>query len=113
MKNKLITLLQKYGFPVFLQGTLNPAEAYPETFITFWTDSVDDGRHFDNATTSFDWAFSIILYSNNPVIVNTLPDDMRADLNAAGFIPQGKGFDIPSDSPTHTGWAMDVIGTEF
>lgn len=113
MKNKLIAVLTKYGFPVMLQGTLNPEEAYPETFITFWTDSTDDGAHLDNITTSYDWAFSVILYSSNPVIVNTLPDDMRADLKAAGFIPQGKGFDIPSDNPTHTGWALDVIATEY
>ena len=113
MKNKLIAVLEKYGFPVMLQGTLNPGEAYPETFITFWTDNASDGAHFDNETTSFDWAFSIILYSSNPEIVNTLPATMRTDLKAAGFIPQGKGFDIPSDKPTHTGWAMDVIGTEY
>ena len=112
MKNKLIAVLEKYGFPVFLQGTLNPKEKYPDTFITFWTDSTDDGIHLDNVTMTFDWYFSIILYSNNPVIVNTLPDNMRADLKAAGFIPQGKGFDVPCDNPTHTGWAMDVVGSE-
>ena len=113
MKNKLIAILEKYGFPVFLQGTLNPEEAYPETFITFWTDSVDGSKHFENETTLFDWTFSIILYSSNPETVNTLPEVMRADLKAAGFIPQGKGFDIASGRPTHTGWAMDVIGIEI
>ena len=112
MKNKLIALLGKYGFPVFLQGTLNPEQEYPETFITFWTDNVGDGGHFDNETTSFNWSFSIILYSSNPEIVNTLPATMRTDLKAAGFIPQGKGFDVPSDEPTQTGWALDVIGIE-
>lgn len=113
MKNKLIAVLEKYGVPVFLQGTLNPEEAYPETFITFWTDSTSDGAHFDNVTTSYDWAISIILYSSNPEIVNTLPATMRADLKAAGFIPQGKGFDVPSGNPTHTGWALDVNVTEY
>lgn len=113
MKDKLITALQKYGYPVMLQGTLNPEEAYPETFITFWTDSTDDGAHFDNVTTSFDWAFSVILYSSNPEIVNTFPATMRDDLKAAGFIVQGKGFDVPSGNPTHTGWTLEVIGTEY
>lgn len=113
MKNKLIAALEKYGFPVMLQGTLNPAEEYPETFITFWTDNTSGGAHFDNVTTAYDWAFSIILYSSSPEIVNTLPATMRADLTAAGFIPQGKGFDIPSDNPTHTGWALDVVATEY
>lgn len=113
MKEKLIALLSVYGFPVMLQGTLNPEEDYPETFITFWTDDTSDGAHYDNETTSFDWTFSVCIYSSRPDIVNTLPVTMRADLTAAGFIPQGKGFDIPSSNPTHTGWALDVIGTEY
>lgn len=112
MKNKLIAVLSQYGFPVMLQGTLNPEEDYPETFITFWTDDTSDGAHFENETSSFDWAFSVMLYSSNPETVNTLPATIRAELKAAGFIPQGKGFDIPSDNPTHTGWAMEFIITE-
>lgn len=113
MKNKLINALEQFGFPVFLQGTLNPAEAYPKTFITFWTNSTDDNAHFDNKTVSYDWAFSVILYSDDPEIVNTKPDEIRAVLKAAGFIPQGKGFDVPSGEPTHTGWAMDFVITEY
>lgn len=113
MKQKLITALQTFGYPVFLQGTLNPVEAYPNTFITFFTDSTDDGAHFDNKTNSVAWAFSVILYSANPEIVNTKPDEIRAALKAAGFIPQGKGNDVLSDEPTHTGWAMDFITVEF
>lgn len=112
MKQKLITALNAFGYPVFLQGTLNPDEAYPNTFITFWTDYTADNAHFENKTTSIDWSFSVILYSNDPEIVNTKPDEIRAALRAAGFIPQGKGQDIPSDEPTHTGWAMDFIITE-
>lgn len=113
MKNKLINTLSKFGYPVFLQGTLNPAEAYPDTFITFFTDSTDDNASFDNVTTAWDWSFSVILYSNNPEIVNTKPNEIRAALKAAGFIPQGKGNDIMSDEPTHTGWAMDFIIKEY
>lgn len=113
MKQKLITALQNFGFPVFLQGTLNPAESYPATFITFFTDSTDDNGHLDNKTNSVDWSFSVILYSNDPATVNTKPDEIRAALKAAGFIPQGKGNDIMSDEPTHTGWAMDFIATEY
>ena len=112
MKQKLITALQTFGYPVFLQGTLNPADAYPHTFITFFVDSTDDNAHFDNIVYSVDWAFSVILYSDNPATVNTKPDEIRAALRAAGFIPQGKGNDVMSDEPTHTGWAMDFIYTE-
>lgn len=117
MKQKLINALVGCGFvegkTLFLHGTLNPEEAYPETFVTFWTDSTDDNAHFDNKAISVDWAFSVILYSANPATVNTKPNEIRAALKAAGFIPQGKGQDAPSDEPTHTGWAMDFITTEF
>ena len=112
MKQKLITALQTFGYPVFLQGTLNPADTYPHTFITFFVDSTDDNAHFDNIVNSVDWHFSVILYSDNPATVNTKPDEIRAALKAAGFIPQGKGNDVMSDEPTHTGWAMDFIYTE-
>lgn len=116
MKNKLITTLSEIGFvegkTLFLQGTFPDDEEYPETFVTFWTNSTDDGAHFDNETTSFDWAFTVILYSNNPEIVNTKHNEIRAALKAAGFIPQGKGQDVPSGEPTHTGWAMDFVCVE-
>ncbi len=117
MKNFLIKTLEKVGFiegkTLFLQGSLNSSEVYPDTFVTFWTNDTPDNAHFDNETKSVDWLFSVILYSNNPDTVNTKPDEIRAALKAAGFIPQGKGHDIPSDAPTHTGWAMDFVITEY
>ena len=113
MKQKLIKTLSAFDYPVYLQGTLNPEEAYPHTFITFFVDSTNDNGHFENKTNAIDWAFSVILYSNDPEIVNTKPNEICAALKAAGFIPQGKGNDIMSDEPTHTGWAMDFVITEY
>lgn len=113
MKQKLIETLSAFGFPVYLQGTLNPNDAYPQTFITFFVDSTNDNGHFENKTNSVDWSFSVILYSDDAEIVNTKPNEIRAALKAAGFIPQGKGNDIMSDEPTHTGWAMDFVITEY
>lgn len=112
MKKKLISALETFGYPVMLQGSLNPDEAYPDTFITFWCNSTDDATHFDNDVRSYEWSFSVILYSNNPTLVNTKPSEILAVLKSAGFIPQGRGNDIPSDEPTHTGWAMNVIAIE-
>lgn len=117
MKQKLIDALVGCGFvegkTLFLQGTLNPNDAYPATFVTFWTNSTDDNAHFDNGVKSVDWAFTVILYSDNPATVNTKPAEIRNALKAAGFIPQGKGNDVMSDEPTHTGWAMDFIISEY
>lgn len=113
VKQKLIEELEKFGYPVFLQGTLNADEAYPDSFITFFTDDTQDGAHYDNDTVSYVWYFAVIFYSNDPALVNSKPAEISASLKQAGFIPQGKGQDILSDEKTHTGWAMDFIYQEY
>ena len=112
MKQKLISTLQAFGFPVHLQGTMNAEESYPDTFITFWCSSTEDNLHFDNDVIAVDWSFSVMLYSNSPAIVNTMPKEIISALKDAGFIVLGKGQDIASDESTHTGWAIDCIITE-
>ena len=112
MKQKLINELSKFGYPVFLQGTLNENDAYPDSFITFWVNDVPDNAHYDNETASWAWDFSVIFYSNDPALVNSKPEEIRTALKTAGFIPQGKGRDIPSDELTHTAWAMDFYFIE-
>lgn len=113
MKQLLIDTLSAFGFPVYLQETVNPSEAYPDNFITFWTDYTADNAHYDDDVHSVDWNFTVIFYSNNPTLVNTKPKEIIKAMRNAGFIPQGKGQDIPSDVPTHTGWAMEFIYTEI
>lgn len=113
MKELLISVLEEFcPQNVFLQGTLDEDAEYPETFITFWAYDVPEGSHYDNDAHSFDWSFNVNFYSSDPLLVNTKPAEIRIALKEAGFIPQGKGNDIPSDVPTHTGWAMDVIYRE-
>lgn len=113
MKQKLFEELKKIGYPVFLQGSLNSDAAYPDNFITFFTDDTQDGAHYDDQTSAFVWYFAVIFYSNDPEILNSKPAEITQVLKQAGFIPQGKGRDIPSDEPTHTGWAMDFIYIEY
>lgn len=113
MKSLLIETLEKIcPNNVFLQGTLSAEESYPTDFITFWVDDTSDNSFYDDETHSVIWDFSVVYYSSDPLLVNTKPAEIRTALKEAGFIPQGKGNDIPSDVPTHTGWAMDVIYRE-
>lgn len=116
MKQRLIDSLTRCGFvdgkTLFLQGTMNPEESYPDEFVTFSIPATDDIAHFDNDVASVAWNVTVIYYSNNPRLVNTRPNEIREVLKSDGFIPQGKGNDIPSDEPTHTGWAMGFIATE-
>lgn len=107
MKSLLIETLEATGYPVFLQGTMAPDEPYPASFITFFTLSSEDATHLDNEPSGTAWRFEVIFYSSDPRLIATIPDDIRKRLRAAGFIPQGRGRDIPSDEPTHTGWAAE------
>lgn len=113
MKQKLIDVLSSFGYPVFLQGSLNAEDAYPSTFITYWTNGVDDDQHYNNLTIRYIWDFQVIIYSNDPLILEQKREELRLALISNGFLISGKGMDIPSDEPTHTGWAMDVSIIEY
>lgn len=112
MKRKLIEILSRFGYPVYLHGTIAADEAYPDTFITFQVTEADDGSHYDDRPANWIWDFEVFLYSNDPETVNSKPDEIRRALAAEGFIPRGKGWDIPSDEPTHTGWAQEYYYIE-
>lgn len=107
IKQKLIDVLETIiPNEVYLQGTFSEDE-YPESFITIWTDDTTDGDHFDNDVASISWTFSVNYYSSDPSTMYSTPELIRTKLKANGFIPQGRGYDIPSDVETHTGWSME------
>lgn len=107
MKELLIQILETFGYPVFLHGTLGEDEPFPSTFFTFITLDSPDAFTFDDEPTHTAWVYQVVLYSNDPELLETLAAQSRTALKAAGFIPQGKGIDIPSEEPTHTGWVCD------
>lgn len=107
MKTKLYNTLQKLGYPVYLQGALLENEPIPESFITIWTLDSESAADFDNETALTAWQFQVTFYSSAPAAIPVVFRSIRAELKAAGFIPQGKGRDLPSGQPTHTGWTCD------
>lgn len=113
MKDMLIQILEQFcPDHVYLQGTLNSDEAYPQKFITFFTSTTEDIDFYSNEVNAIEWNFSVMFYSTDPREVNTIPAQISAALKAAGFIPQGRGNDLLSDRPSHTGWAMDFLYRE-
>lgn len=112
VKQRLIDALTPLGFPVLLQGTIPQGEAYPEAFITFWVTDTADGDHYDNAPAYWHWEVDVYFYATDPREVEAEPQRIREALKGAGFVPQGRGYDIPSDEPTHTGWAMEYYFRE-
>ena len=113
MKELFYSILNQFcPNAVYLQGTLNEDETYPQKFITYFVTDTADITFYNNDTAAYEWDFSVMFYSNNPIEVNTIPEQIRKALKAAGFIPQGKGNDIISDEKEYTGWAMDFIYRE-
>ena len=113
MKQALLDLLESFGYPVRLQGALAKNEAYPTSFFTIWNNTTDEGSHYDNYAINFVWSFTINFYSIDPSLVNNILLEARTLLKANGWIVMGKGYDVPTDEPSHTGRAIDVIYIEL
>lgn len=113
MKEKLIQLLETFGFPVFLQGSLEPEIRYPDSFFTFWNNDTYDGNHYNDDTKTYIWNFDINFYSTNPVLVNNVLVQVRDLIKRNGFIVSGVGYDVGSDEITHTGRGMNALYIQY
>ena len=112
MKSDLIALLQTLGYPVFLQGSMNANEAYPDSFFTFWNFETLEAAFYDNDADRAVWGFWIYFYSVNPLLVETEPEKARKLLKQNEYILDGKANDIAVDRPTHTGAFFTVYKFE-
>ena len=112
MKDLLIQTLQTMGYPIILQGSLGADEPYPESFFTFWNNDVPGNEFYDNEEHSYIWDFDLNFYSTDPTLVNTKLLEAKTKLKQAGFVVSGKGYDVASDEPTHTGRGIHVLKIE-
>lgn len=112
MEDLLITLLESFGFPVLLQGTLSPDEAYPDHFFTYWERPSHDGSHYDNDAVSCVYEYDINFYSNNPDYPYKYIRDAKKLLKENKFILSGNGYSVQSDEVTHTGRGIEATYLE-
>ncbi len=113
MKELLLEILESFGYPVRLQGAFTEKEKYPDSFFTFWLSDSTDGSHYDNSAISTVWEFDVNFYSTDPFLVNAILVNAKKKLKDAGFIVDGKGRDLPTDEPTHTGQGFSALYLEF
>ena len=100
------------AWPVRRQGSLGEDEAYPDSFFTFWCIETPGAAFYDNAPTVHIWRYTVYFYSTDPSLVNSVPITAAEALRAAGWIVDGKGYDVPSDEITHTGRAFEAVFVE-
>lgn len=103
MKQELINILEAFGYPVFLQGSLNDNDNYPDSFFTFWNFQTPEAAYYDDKANRAVWGFWVYFYSTNPALVESVPERARKVLKGADWILQGKANDINVDRVTHTG----------
>lgn len=112
VKNLLLETLDAFGYPIYLQGSLSDDDVYPPSFFTFFNNSTEDDAFFDNIETRTIWDFDLNFYSEDPTLVNTILLQAKRLLKAVGFIPEGSGYDVLSDQPSHTGRGMNLLFIE-
>lgn len=109
MEDNLIEILESLGYPVYRQGSLTEDEPYPDSFFTFWNVDSPDHAYYDNTDYGTNWDFDVNFYSNNPSLTYSVLADARTLLKSNNWIIPGKGYDVPSDEPTHTGRGMTAL----
>jgi len=109
MDELLISTLEALGFPVRLQGSFAPTEAYPDHFFTYWNDSADGDSYYSNTEGAILWQYSLNFYSIDPLLTNNKLLEAKALLKSAGWVVSGGGYSVMSDEPTHTGRGITVL----
>ena len=112
VKGLLIETLETFQYPVYLQGSLSDEDEFPDSFFTFFNNDTVDSNFFDNQETETIWDFDLNFYSNDPTLVNSVLVQAKSLLKEVGFIVDGKGYDVLSNNPTHTGRAINVLYIE-
>ena len=109
MEDLLISILESFGYPVLLQGSLLENEPYPDHFFTFWNVASESDGYYDNKETRIVYEYDVNFYSNDPALVYSKLREAIIALKAAGFIVSGDGYSLASDEPTHTGRGVGVM----
>jgi len=108
MEDLLIEVLETFGYPVFVQGSLLENDTYPDSFFTFWNVSSNSSRFYDDDEHAILYIYDVNAYSTDPEKVYSMLRDAKTALKTAGFIVSGDGHSVVSDEPTHDGRGMTV-----
>lgn len=112
MEDKLIELLETFGYPVYRQGSLSNDATYPDSFFTFWNNQSPDHAFYDNTEYGTEWDFEVNFYSNDPDLTYSKLLEAKTLLKQNGWVVPGKGHDVMSDEPSHSGRGISALFLE-
>lgn len=112
MEDKLIELLETFGYPVYRQGSLSNDATYPDSFFTFWNNQSPDHAFYDNTEYGTEWDFDVNFYSIDPDLTYSKLLEAKTLLKQNGWVVPGKGHDVMSDEPSHSGRGISALFLE-
>lgn len=104
----LVKILESFEYEVVRQGSYSSLADYPDTFITYWNPASPEHSHYDNANYGIEWNIDVYVYSTSIDTIYELTKEIRDALKTDGWIIDSAGFDIDSDSPTHSGRGLEI-----
>lgn len=112
MTDTLCDVLESFGYPLFLHGTLNDKDGFPDSFFTYFNSATPEGMFYDDNPHQAVWTYQVYFYSTDRQTAETVIEQARTELKLAGFIPNGKSIDCNSGQKTHTGRMLTVKAIE-
>lgn len=106
IKQKLIDLLETFGYPVSLQGSYLAGSDLPNSFFTFWNFETNLG-YKSNKIVQIEYVFRVFFYSKDPTLVNTVLKQVRDLLIENNFHCSGD-YDLETDVDSYLGREMEV-----
>lgn len=103
MWSKLEEVFNEVGLPYYRQGSLSEDIPLDNSFFTYWNADTPDDGFYDNIVNKRIWHWYIYIYSIDIDIVYTKLEEFNKVAKDKGFISNGLGKDIPSDTYTHMG----------
>lgn len=108
MWEQLEAIFQALELDYSRQGSYESSDDYPASFFTFFNVDTPEAGFFDNLPSRAVWTWQIYYYTSDPSTLYSKMDAFLTLARAAGFIPNGKGYDIPCDRPDYVGRTVRI-----
>lgn len=103
----LCDTIEKANYEIYLQGTLTEEEENRlKEYCTYWLNPIEE-QYRDNQPISAIWTFDFNFYSTKLRYGDTF-ESLLTKLKEVGFIPVGRGGNVPSDNKNFTGKGVTV-----
>lgn len=112
MTDILCDVLESFGYPLFLHGTLNDTDSFPDSFFTYFNSATPERMFYDNDAHEAVWTYQVYFYGTDRRTVETVIEQALVALKTEGFISNGKSIDCNSGKKTHTGRMITVRAIE-